>query len=154
MEDVSRNESRSRASALVLGLAMLGAATVPVISLAAEPLALRKIMSDLGQEMQAVTDGLAREEYANVEQAAQAIAEHPQPPLSEKVRIIGFVGTRMAQFKAYDQQTHDHASAIIEAARQQNAPAAIDAFRALQLSCHGCHQDFRRSFVEHFYGAK
>lgn len=152
MSDVCGKGSRPRASIVVLILALLGSTLIPSASVATEPLALRKIMSDLGKQMQSITDGLARDEYADIGKAAMAIAEHPQPPLSQKVRILGFVGTRIARFKAYDARTHDLALAIAEAARHKDTPAAIDAFRALQLSCHGCHQEFRRPFVEHFYG--
>lgn len=154
MSRVGGNENRTCPIALVLLVTMFWSASIPIAAVAAEPLALRKIMSDLGNNMQAVTDGLAREDYAIVDKAAQAIADHPQPPLSEKLRIIAFVGSRMAQFKAHDEQTHELALKIVAAARRQNAPAAIDAFHALQLGCHGCHQDFRKPFIEHFYAAQ
>lgn len=133
---------------------MLWSVSVSIAAVAAEPLRLRQVMSDLGKNMQAVADGLAREDYAVVGKVALAIAEHPQPPLSEKLRTLGFVGSRMAQFKAYDQQTQELALEIVEAARQKSAPVAIASFRALELSCQGCHQDFRKSFVDHFYGTK
>ncbi len=76
---------------------------------AAEPLALRKIMKDLGGNMQAVTDGISREDWMLIEKTAPLIAEHPQPPLLEKMRIMSFIGGNMARFKAYDGETHQAA---------------------------------------------
>lgn len=153
--NVRRNDTfRYRASELVLCMTAVWCASVPLAAQAAEPLALRRIMSELGRNMQTVTDGLTREDYEAVEKAARAIASHPQPPLFEKTRIIGFVGGNMGKFKAYDGETHDAATVLAAAANQKDGQGAINAFRKLQSSCLTCHQEFRKSFVEHFYGAR
>ena len=83
---------------------------------AAEPLMLQKVMKDLGRNMQAVTDGISREDWTLIEKQALLIADHPQPPLSEKVRIMGFVGTSMTKYKAYDGDTHAAAQDLGRAA--------------------------------------
>ena len=57
---------------------------------AAEPLALQKIMKDLGNNMQVITDGISRGDWALVEKTAPLIADHPQPPFSEKNAHHGF----------------------------------------------------------------
>lgn len=121
---------------------------------AAEPLALQKIMKDLGSNMQSITDGISRGDWERVERTAPLIADHPQPPFSEKMRILGFVGTNMAKFKAYDGETHDQAQAVGQAAKAKDGPGVILAFQKLQTSCHTCHSEFRKPFVEHFYGRK
>jgi len=121
---------------------------------AAEPLALQKVMKDLGKNMQVITDGISREDWELVEKTAPLIADHPQPPFGEKMRIMGFVGTNMAKFKAYDGETHDQAQAIGKAARAKDGPGVILAFQKLQTSCYNCHSEFRKPFVEHFYGRK
>lgn len=121
---------------------------------AAEPLALQKVMKDLGRNMQAITDGISREDWELVEKTAPLIAEHPQPPLSEKMRIMGFMGTDMGKFKAYDGETHELASALGKVARSKDGPGVILAFQKLQTSCYNCHSEFRTPFVAHFYGKK
>jgi cytochrome c556 len=133
-------------------LLALGCAWAPVTSLAAEPLALQRIMKDMGRNMQVVVDGLSQEDYTMVEKAALAIADHPQPPLGEKMRILSFVGGDTARFKAFDGETHDTAMALAHASRSSNGEAAIAAFQKLQSSCLACHQAFRKPFVEHFHG--
>ncbi|MFZ5510200.1 MAG: cytochrome c [Pseudomonadota bacterium] len=130
----------------------LGCAWTPQAGWTAEPLVLQKIMKDMGRNMQLVTDGISREDYEAVEQAAVAIADHPQPPLGEKARIIGFIGSNMGRFKAYDGETHDNAMTLAKAAREKNGQGAIDAFHKLQGSCLACHTAFRKPFVDHFYG--
>ena len=141
-----------RSHAIWTWLIALGCAWAPVASPAAEPLALQRIMKDMGRNMQAITDGLSREDYALVEKAALAIADHPQPPLGEKIRILSFVGSNTGRFKAFDGETHDNAAALAHASKSGIGKEAIAAFQKLQSSCLACHQAFRKPFIDHFYG--
>jgi len=133
-------------------LIALGCIGLPVTSSAAEPLALRGIMKEMGRNMQTIVDGLSREDYAVVEKAALAIADHPQPPMGEKMRIMGFVGGDTPRFKVFDGETHDNATALAKAAKNGKGEEAITVFHKLQSSCLACHQAFRKPFQEHFYG--
>lgn len=120
---------------------------------AAEPLALQKIMKELGKNMQVITDGISREDWEQVEKTAPLIADHPQPPLVEKMRIMRFIGTDMGKFKAFDGETHAQAQALGRAAGARDGPGVILAFQKLQTSCYACHSEFRKPFVTHFYGS-
>lgn len=133
---------------LVVGLLFVKGVT------ASEPLELRRIMNELGQSMQTITEGISREEYGQVENAAMLIAEHPQPPFSEKIRILKFVGANMAKFKAYDGEIQEQALAVGKAARAEDGAGVILAFQKLQMSCFNCHNEFRESFIGHFYGTR
>ncbi len=117
-----------------------------------KPLELRKIMQDMGKEMETIAGAISREEWKQVESAALRIADHPRPPMEERGRIIGFLGKEMAQFKGYDTKTHDTARHLAEAAAHNDGPAVISTFAALQRSCLECHRQFRRPIQEHFYG--
>lgn len=121
---------------------------------AADPLVLQKIMKDLGRNMQVITDGISREDWALVEKTAPLIADHLQPPFGEKARILGFAGARVGKFKAHDRETHDQALAVGRAAGAGEGPGVILAFQKLQTSCYNCHSEFRKPFVAHFYGKK
>lgn len=118
----------------------------------AKPLALRKTMQDLGKDMQTVTDGLVREDWGLVAEAADRIADHPQPPMGERMRILTFVGSDVGKFKEYDKQTHHAARALEKAAIDGDGRAVISTFATLQTTCLACHQQFRKPFQEHFYG--
>lgn len=131
-----------------------GSAVAETGAPAAEPLALQSIMKELGRNMQAVTDGISREDWMLVEKTAPLIADHPQPPLAEKMRIMSFMGSNMGKFKAYDGETHQAAVTLGQAAANRDAQAVIAAFQTLQTACHACHRDFRKPFVEHFYGER
>ncbi|MDP2810617.1 MAG: cytochrome c [Rhodocyclaceae bacterium] len=149
----TRNMARSGGSRTTWAwLLALGCALGPVASLAAKPLALQGIMKDMGRNMQVIVDGLSREDYAVVEKAALAIADHPQPPAGEKMRFMGFVGSNAPRFKAFDGETHDNAMALAKASKSGNGEDAIASFQKLQSSCLACHQAFRKPFVDYFYG--
>lgn len=121
---------------------------------AGEPLQLKIIMKDLGKNMQIVTDGISREDWALVESASHLIAEHPEPPLTEKVRIMGFMGTSMGKFKGFDGQTHEAANEMAKAAQEKDGQKVISAYQKLQSACLACHQEFRKPIIEHFYGKR
>ena len=116
-----------------------------------EPLELRKIMQELNKNMQGVTDSISREDWGMVGEIAPLIADHPQPPLLEKMRILMFAGTDVGKFKEYDKTTHQAARTLEQAADSGDGKSVISAFAALQNSCLDCHQSFRKAFVEHFY---
>jgi len=118
---------------------------------AVEPLVLRKIMRELGKNMQHISDSIAREDWALVTEIAPRIADHPKPPLTEKIRILAFVGSDAGKFRDYDEKTHQAGQELRRAAAQQDRTEVISAFAILQESCVTCHQSFRKSFQEHFY---
>jgi len=119
-----------------------------------EALTLQIIMQDLGKEMQIVTDGISREDWEQVEKAASRIANHPQPALTERTKIMDFVGTDASKFKANDKKTHEAARALAEAAAQKNGQTVISAFATLQDTCLTCHNDFRKPIQDHFYNQR
>ncbi|MCB1662679.1 MAG: cytochrome C [Pseudomonadales bacterium] len=116
-----------------------------------KPLALRTIMQALGKNMQTVTDAISREDWALVTKTAPLIADHPQPPLKEKMRILSFAGADMRKFKLFDTNTHQAAKEMEAFAREQDGKAVILTFATLQNSCLACHQRFRKPFKEYFY---
>ncbi|MCW8830038.1 MAG: cytochrome c [Gammaproteobacteria bacterium] len=117
-----------------------------------EPLALFAIMEEMGKNMQTITAAIASEDWETVEETSPLIADHPQPPLGEKIRILTFIGTDVSAFKGHDGQTHQAAQQLGQAAASKDGEAVIVAFADLQRSCLSCHQRFRKSFRTHFYG--
>jgi len=139
------------ARGLAYWVALCAFASLTSNALAAEPLALKKIMADLGQHMQNATYALSVEDYALVEKAALEIANHPAPPPAEFARIEEFLGKQMHQFEVYDEKTHNLSLALAKAARKKDGIAAITAFQKLQISCLACHKAFRKPIINRFY---
>ena len=117
----------------------------------AKPMALRGVMQQLGRDMQAVTGAISQEHWALVARLAPKIASHAEPPLSEKMRILAWLGTDAGKFRGFDEQVHQAADAMGAAAKRGDGQAVIQDFAKVQQSCLACHQNFRKSFQEHFY---
>ncbi len=140
--------------AITLAAAMLPSAAILHAQTAApaKPMALQTVMATLGRDMQTVTGAISREDWAMVARLAPDIAHHPAPPLSEKLRILGWLGTDAGKFRGFDAQVHEAAAAMGEAAARGDGQAVITRLATVQQSCLACHQAFRKSFREHFYG--
>lgn len=117
----------------------------------AKPMALRGVMDKLGRDMQAITGAISKEEWAVVVELAPKIANHAEPPVAEKMRILAWLGTDAGKFRSHDGQTHESATAMGDAAKRGDGLAVISAFSKVQQSCLICHQSFRKPFLEHFY---
>lgn len=123
-------------------------------SVMGSPLALRSIMRDMGRSVQHIAGGIAQEDWAAVEKAATQLAEHRQPPLAEKVRILRYAGADAGKFKDHDERMQLAARRLAHAASRADGQAVISSFAEVQVTCLACHQVFRTRFVEHFYGKR
>ncbi|MCX4186988.1 cytochrome c [Methylophaga sp. OBS4] len=117
-----------------------------------EGLMLQGIMQQMGKDMQEIAGAISHEDWARIAEIATQIADHPQPPFVEKMRILKFIGRDAAKFKGYDEQVHKAALDLTEAARRREGLEVIDAFAKVQGNCLACHQNFRDRFKVHFYG--
>lgn len=144
----------TRLATLGLGLVCISPAGFAQSPPEAKPLELRRIMQNLGTNMQAVTAGISSEDWAGVARIAPQIAQHPEPPGAEKGRIVSFIGVDMGRFKNYDNQSHEAALTMGAAAARGDGEGVIASFAKVQGACLGCHKEFRQRFVEHFYGKR
>ena len=158
MEDIPmhRRHAYPRLARLVLAAACIVSGQTAVAQQAtdARPLELRRIMQELGAGMQAAVDAIAREDWARVASIAPRIASHPEPPTEEKVRIITLMGAEAGRFRGFDQQSHDAARLMGQAAEKRDGEGVIAAFAKVQGACLGCHQNYRQKFLDHFYGKR
>jgi len=120
----------------------------------AEPLVFQGVMQQLGRDMQAVPDAISTENWEAVAELAPKIAHHAEPPAEEKTRILSWLGSDIGKFHRFDGEVHEAAAAMKEAAQRDDGQAVISTFAKVQQSCLACHQNFRKPFVEHFYGPR
>ncbi len=157
MENLVSHILKSRSFfAIALSVALAASAAEPGAQSAevAKPMALREVMHKLGRDVQAVAGAISMEDWPRVAELAPKIARHAEPPMSEKVRILAWLGTNAAEFRRFEGQVHEAATAMGEAAKRGDGEAVIAAFSRTQQSCLACHQGFRRSFVEQFHGRR
>lgn len=115
------------------------------------PMALKAIMVNLGRDMQAITEAISKEDWESVANISPRIAKHDSPPMSEKVRLLSWLGANAGKFRAYDEVVHESATEMGKAAKQNDGQAVIEAFSKLQQGCLACHQNYRKPFIEKFY---
>jgi hypothetical protein len=131
----------------------LGAACAQDAAPAADTaLVLRTIMQDLDKNMQAISHGIALEDWDTVAKLASLVADHPQPPIGEKLRILTYLGTDALSFRGHDQDAHVGGLALREAATKKDGAGVIAAYATIQNACLACHQSYRKPFMKHFYG--
>ncbi|MFV9475341.1 cytochrome c [Advenella sp. RU8] len=116
-----------------------------------KPMALRAVMKQLGDDMQAVTGAISHEDWALVAGLASKIANHAEPPPEERVKIITWLGADASKFRGTDLKMKEAATEMGEAAKQADGPGVIAAFSKTQQNCLACHQIFRQSFIKQFY---
>lgn len=147
-------KARWRAALMVAGLAMTWGLAVGQTGATetVKPLALRDIMRELAVEVETMAGAMAREDFKSIERTARAIRVHREPPMTEKARIMTYIGARMGRFKHMDDEVKRAAADIGAAAGRGDGQGVIDGFQWLQSSCFGCHVEFRRDFQTHFYG--
>ena len=149
MSDLNKN-----AWAVALALAaLIGGAEVMAKDDGGTPREFKNIMVDLGDHMVGITEGITHEDWIRVAEHAEAVANHPRPPMTERVRIMAFAGTDVAQFKKYDTEVHEAASSLADEAAGGDGSAIIAAFGRLQNGCLDCHTAFRTDYREHFRSA-
>jgi len=134
-----------------LGSLVIFIVTLPV-ALAAEETVLQTVMKGHAKNMQMIADGIAHENYEQVEKAARVVIDPPHPPstLTEKYRLVRFLGGKLDRFRALDEAAKQRAAALASTARSQNGETTIAAFQQLQMSCLACHNEFRKPFKGYF----
>lgn len=118
---------------------------------AEKTMALQGVMQKLGNNMQVVAGAISKEDWDLVAELSPKIANHAEPPLSEKMRILAWLGKDAGDFRNFDAQVHDAAISMGNAATQDDGQAVIDSFARVQQSCLACHQSFRKPFQRFFY---
>ncbi|MFA7625296.1 MAG: cytochrome c [Pusillimonas sp.] len=119
-----------------------------------DPMNLRTIMEKLGHDMETVTRAISTEDWLLISKLAPEIAHHAEPPMSEKVQILTWLGTDAGEFRSFDMQVQEAATEMGEAAKQADGQRVIGAFAKTQQSCLACHQSFRQPFIKRFYGER
>ncbi|MEB2347692.1 MAG: cytochrome c [Comamonadaceae bacterium] len=120
----------------------------------AEPMALRGVMQQMDHDAQAASAAIERKDWMAVATLASLLARHSEPPMSERMRILGWLLTDATTFRNYDKQVKAAATQLQTAALKADAAESRAAYQRMQQSCDGCHNSFRAKYLDHFYGNK
>lgn len=112
----------------------------------AESASLKDIMQQLENSWLELNSALLREDLTAAAVAAIAIADHPKPDASERLRVLTLVGDRAAEFRSWDNVVHNAASELAHAAGENDSTTAQSAYHKVLDGCLGCHRAFRPKF--------
>jgi cytochrome c556 len=104
---------------------------------------LKAIMQGLQASMATLHQALWLEEFRVVADAAREVAEHPQVPGEERLRIQSALGDDFAAFAAADRRVHDTSLQLRDAALQRDTAAVLSALADVHEGCVVCHTRFR-----------
>jgi len=105
--------------------------------------ALKEIMQGLWTDTSELAEGLLIDDFAQVADAADKIAGHPQIP-PEQVRLVAAeLGAEMTVFKQFDTAVHELSLSIARAARNEDRALAISELHRMLDGCFACHAAYR-----------
>lgn len=104
---------------------------------------MEKMMQELSVNMARINEGLWREAFSEVAQAAEGIAEHPMPPLLQRLELLTELGTDAPRFMEADKALKAAAVAVTEAATRRDLGEVLSRYQVLQQRCITCHTWYR-----------
>lgn len=116
---------------------------------AAANLPLKDIMQGLEGDLAMLAHGIWVEDQEVVRQAARRIADHPKVIPTQMVAIQTALGSGFPTFVAHDQDVHQAALALAEAAdAMMSVPELFEGYLRIQTGCLSCHLAFRARVSE------
>lgn len=116
---------------------------LPLGAQAAEGGPMRPIMEDMETNMARIAAGIWRESYGEVAQAASQIADHPMPPLLDRLALLAKLGSGAPRFMDADDAMKASALALKAAAEAGQLEQVLSHQQALQKQCVSCHSWYR-----------
>lgn len=130
---------RTQSLSILLILALL----LPARLMAGDSGPMQPIMQAMGENMARIAAGIWREDYDEVGAGAVLIAEHPLPPLLERLSLLSQLGSEAPHFMAADEDLKSAALALEKVARTKKLDAVMRQYHLLQQQCVACHRWYR-----------
>ncbi len=110
---------------------------------AEDPKNFKEVMQRIELDMSKLVGHIMKEEYADIIAVAERVANHEEPPLSHRLRLIAELGTDFPNFKSHDDNVHINSVAMQEAAEKKDIDAVIISYGKTMQSCNSCHKKYR-----------
>lgn len=114
-----------------------------------DTLPLLPIMINLEQNMTTIQAGIWREDYEQIQQAAEGIGHHAKIPKSQVKTIKSILGPEeFKTFVADDKKVHRTSLELAKAAEKRNFEAVTERYVDLYDGCVSCHLSHRETIRE------
>ncbi len=121
--------------------------TVIVFSIAPvfanDPKNFKEVMQRIELNMSKIVGHIMREEFDEIVQLAEQVANHDEPPLTHRMKLIAELGTDFIDFKSHDDNVHINSVAMQEAAKRKDLDSVIINYGKTMQSCNHCHKKYR-----------
>jgi cytochrome c556 len=104
---------------------------------------MQRIMQAMAGDMNQIAEGLWREDYALVRAGAQGVAEHPLPSFTEKLALLGRLGSDAPRFMEADEALQATALELVRVAATRQSEPVLRQYQRLQQRCIACHRWYR-----------
>ena len=109
-----------------------------------DPKNFKEVMQRISVNMADLVDPILKGEFSKVHKIAERVANHDEPPLMLRVKIIAELGMDFIDFKKYDDEVHMNAVSIQLAAKNKDIDGMITGYGKTMQSCHDCHKKYRK----------
>ena len=104
---------------------------------------LREAMLSMEKTLGRLTAAVFRQDLAEVEETAAALADAPTPGLGYRIWLLGRLGDDAPRFRRYGQSLTAAAKALARKAREGEQAGLYSAYREVLDPCLGCHRAFQ-----------
>lgn len=105
--------------------------------------AMNRIMLGLSEGMTQINAGIWRDDYRSVAAGATSIAEHPMPPLMQRLKLLAELGADSPAFMRADDAMRAAAQDLKEAAEEKRVDEVLVHYKQLHQRCVDCHRWYR-----------
>ena len=131
-----------------IAIASLVLALLPATALGDDEISLKEIMQGLLADTVRITDGLLTDNFEQIAEAADAIADHPRIPAEHAQLVAAELGDEMSTFKVIDTLVHDLAMEVGASARSGDRVATVVAYQDMFEACLACHYAYQERVAE------
>jgi len=104
---------------------------------------LKVIMNGLLDDTKLLTEGIFLEDFAQIEQAANNIANHPMIKMESKKKILATLGEEMSLFKGFDAKVHNASLEIAKSATNKDLVSVVSIYYQMIDGCFSCHNKYK-----------
>lgn len=105
--------------------------------------AMKQIMLGLSEAMTRINAGIWREDFQKVAVGAESIADHPMPPLLQRLKLLAELGADSSDFMRADDGMRAVAQDLKEAAVEERIDEVQVQYKLLHQRCVDCHSWYR-----------
>lgn len=109
-----------------------------------DPKNMKEVMQRISNDMGKLVGHLMKDEFDEVMKYAEKIANHDEPPVSHRMRIIANLGTEFPNFKKHDDDVHISALEMKKAAKNKDIDGVTTYYGKVMTSCNNCHKAYRK----------